>query len=256
MTEDGRRRVRSIATLVGAVLGVIGVLTLVLAFVAQQPAPPSVPDDVTQAAPRDSASAQPAERDQSTRRGEPTSPDGPSTAAPSQQARPDQGDRPGAEAPLEMDYAEPTRVVIPTLGVSSRLEDLGLAPDGAMEVPVDPDKAGWFTPSVPPGVVGASVIAGHVTWDQEPVVFFRLGELRKGDVIRVKREDGSTAVFRVDRIGQFPKDSFPTAAVYDQPHRPNLRLITCGGEFDYETNHYLDNVIVWASLADTRPPPA
>ncbi|MDP9442959.1 MAG: class F sortase, partial [Actinomycetota bacterium] len=164
--------------------------------------------------------------------------------------------RPRAEAEaLEMDYSVPTRVVIPRLGVSSTLEDLGLAPDGTMEVPVDPDKAGWFRPSVPPGVVGASVIAGHVTWDQQPVVFFRLGDLRPGDTIKVRREDGSTAIFTVRRVAQFPKSSFPTDAVYDQPPRPELRLITCGGTYDEDENRYLDNVIVWASLTRTHPAP-
>ena len=29
---------------------------------------------------------------------------------------------------------------------------------------------------------------------------------------------------------------------------PKLALVTCGGPFDAATGHYLDNVIVWATL--------
>jgi Sortase domain len=147
-----------------------------------------------------------------------------------------------------MDYSRPTRLSIPSLDVTSDLEDLGLDDRGVMETPIDPSRAGWFTPSPPPGVPGVSVIAGHVTWDQEPAVFFRLGELRRGDRVDVARADGSTATFEVRRIGTFPKRSFPTDAVYGRVDHPSLRLITCGGRYDDQTNSYRANLIVWATL--------
>jgi hypothetical protein len=30
------------------------------------------------------------------------------------------------------------------------------------------------------------------------------------------------------------------------PLRPALRLVTCGGQFDYRTGHYRSNIIVFA----------
>jgi len=149
-----------------------------------------------------------------------------------------------------LDYSRPVRIEIPTIGVSSTLVDLGLDAEGVMETPEPVDKAGWFTPSPPPGVPGATVIAGHVTWNQQPSVFFELGDLRRGDRVRVERADGVATTFRVTRIGSFPKESFPTEAVYTQPGRAELRLITCGGEYDEASNRYLDNVIVWATIDD------
>jgi sortase (surface protein transpeptidase) len=143
-------------------------------------------------------------------------------------------------------------VSIPAIDVSSSLEKLGLNPRGSMETPRDPDRAGWFAPAPAPGMVGASVISGHVTWDQEPVVFFELADLRPGDKVEVDRADGTTAVFEVTRLGQFPKNSFPTEAVYGSIGHPGLRLITCGGGYDETTNNYQANVIVWAKLVSTR----
>jgi hypothetical protein len=57
------------------------------------------------------------------------------------------------------------------------------------------------------------------------------------------------ARFAVDRVEQHPKDDFPTGAVYGVTERPTLRLITCGGAFDRSVRSYVDNLIVYASLA-------
>jgi hypothetical protein len=37
-------------------------------------------------------------------------------------------------------------------------------------------------------------------------------------------------------------------AVYGDTPTPQLRPVTCGGEFDRSTRHYVDNVIVFAML--------
>ena len=150
-------------------------------------------------------------------------------------------------------YSRPLRLSIPSIDVVTRLEYLELDDEGVMEVPVDPSRAGWFSPSPAPGVPGASVIAGHVTWDREPAVFFDLGRLRPGDTIKVDRADGPTATFVVQRTGTFAKASFPTRAVYRQIDYPGLRLITCGGRYDVESGTYDSNLIVFARLAGHKP---
>lgn len=152
-----------------------------------------------------------------------------------------------------MSTSPPTRVRIPSLGVSSSVVRLGLQDDGAMAVPTGADPAGWFVRSPTPGALGPAVIAGHVTWNREPAVFFKLRMLRAGDRVEVDRRDGSTAVFRVTRVGQYAKSRFPTERVYGSTDRAALRLITCGGVFDGETSRYSDNVVVYAELVDAVP---
>ena len=39
---------------------------------------------------------------------------------------------------------------------------------------------------------------------------------------------------------------FPDAAVYGPTPDPQLRLITCGGDFDRSRRSYYDNVVVYA----------
>ena len=145
--------------------------------------------------------------------------------------------------------AVPVRVRIPAIGVDSDLADLGVDAAGALVPPADFDRAGWFAAGPVPGEVGPAVIAGHVDSRSGPAVFFRLREMAVGDPVLVERGDGTTAHFTVTRVARHPKDAFPTADVYGPTPDAELRLITCGGEFDRADRSYLDNVIVYADLA-------
>jgi sortase (surface protein transpeptidase) len=149
---------------------------------------------------------------------------------------------------LLMAASAPVRVQIPAIGVDSELIDLGLQDDGTLEVPPTGFPAGWFTDAPTPGERGPAVIAGHVDWGGSPGVFYDLRHVVAGDEISVLRADGSTAVFRVAEVGQYDKDSFPTAAVYGDLDHAGLRVITCGGAFDQAARSYVDNTVVFADL--------
>ena len=142
----------------------------------------------------------------------------------------------------------PTGLVIPAIGVKTSLIRLGLTSAGTLQVPSSTTVAGWYTGSPPPGATGSAVIAGHIDSYQGPGVFYRLHELRPGKLIYVQRGRGSIAVFRVTAVRTYLKSKFPTADIYGPVPDAQLRLITCGGTFDYATGHYLSNVIVFASL--------
>jgi sortase (surface protein transpeptidase) len=142
----------------------------------------------------------------------------------------------------------PVRLQVPAIGVDSELMPLGLEDDGSLEVPPDGFPAGWFTGAPMPGEVGPAVMAGHVDWGGSPGVFYDLRSLKPGDEITVTRADASTVVFAVASVEQFPKDAFPSDAVYGDLDHPGLRLITCGGSFDRGQRSYVDNIVVFADL--------
>jgi hypothetical protein len=138
---------------------------------------------------------------------------------------------------------------IPAIGVSTPLVPLGQLPDGSIEVPKDWDTAGWYDRGPRPGQPGPAVILGHVDSKSGPAVFFRLRALRPRDVIQVGLTDGRVLIFRVQRLERYPKNEFPTEAVYFPTLNRELRLITCGGDFDYARASYRDNLVVYATLA-------
>jgi hypothetical protein len=144
--------------------------------------------------------------------------------------------------------APPVRLWIPAIAVSTRLVRLSRLPDGSLEVPHDWDTAGWFEQGPRPGQPGPAVILGHVDSTAGPAVFFRLRELRPEDIVRVGLADGRILVFRVQRVRRYPKDKFPAEAVYFPTLNRELRLITCGGEFNSARRSYRDNIVVYATL--------
>jgi sortase (surface protein transpeptidase) len=153
-----------------------------------------------------------------------------------------------APQPSLAKVARPTRLVIPSIGVRTRLIRLGLTPSGALQVPKSAAVAGWYTGSSRPGAIGAAVIGGHIDSRLGPGVFYRLRLLRPGSRVYVRRADGTLAAFRVTAVRTYLKSRFPTEAVYGPAPDAQLRLITCGGTFDYATGHYLSNVIVYAAM--------
>jgi len=148
--------------------------------------------------------------------------------------------------PQAAQVARPVALTIPSIGVQTSLVNLGLTASGALQVPSSTAVAGWYTGSPRPGATGSAVIAGHIDSRAGPGVFFRLSRLRPGDRVYVRRADGTLAAFRVTAVQAYPKDSFPTLAVYGPAPDPELRLITCGGIFDPGQRSYLSNIVAYA----------
>jgi sortase (surface protein transpeptidase) len=144
--------------------------------------------------------------------------------------------------------APPARVSIPAVDVAAAVVPLGLNADGTLEVPSDYAVAGWYRLGPKPGERGAAIIVGHVDSKAGPAVFYRLGEVVPGDLVRVASSSRPALRFRVYAVREYSKAKFPTARVYGPTTTPELRLITCGGPFDETTGHYLDNVVVFARL--------
>ncbi|MEV4424608.1 class F sortase [Streptomyces sp. R-07] len=147
----------------------------------------------------------------------------------------------------------PVRVRVPAAGVDAgSVLSLGLNKDGTVEVPsvADADRIGWYDKGVTPGETGPAVLIGHFDTARGPAVLKNVSRVRVGDEITVTRADGTTAVFRVRELQQVDKDAFPTSKVYGNTTRPELRLVTCGGEL--VDGHRPDNIIVYADLVAAR----
>ena len=175
-------------------------------------------------------------------------------AAPPQAAPTAAASTPASGFGAIMRPSAPVALRIPSIKLTTNgLVDLELDDKGELEAPKDFQQAGWYAAGPTPGEFGPSVIAAHVDSHLGPAVFYRLGSLKKGAKVMVEREDGSTATFVVDRVERYPKARFPTSEVYaDTGGRAELRLITCGGDIDQRSGHYVDNVVAYAHLVPGR----
>lgn len=149
--------------------------------------------------------------------------------------------------PVARQASPPVTLGIPRLGITTRLSGLRKQNDGTLQVPADPQRAGWYSQGAAPGDPGPAVLVGHVDSYRGPGIFSRLGTLRKGDLVKVRRADGTLATFQVRLVRTYAKRNFPTELVYVGDGRPSLRLITCGGAFDERSRRYLSNTVVFAA---------
>ncbi|MFI9646254.1 class F sortase [Streptomyces sp. NPDC052040] len=147
----------------------------------------------------------------------------------------------------------PDRIRIPSIRVNAPLMGLELTPSGSLDVPPAEEKnlAGWYEAGTMPGETGTAIVAGHVDNAEGPAVFYDLGALDRGSTVEVDRRDGTTAVFTVDAVEVYQAKNFPDQKVYGAAHRPELRVITCGGGYS-RTTGYQGNVVVFAHLTGSH----
>ncbi len=141
----------------------------------------------------------------------------------------------------------PLQITIPSIAVNSKIMQLGLEKDGSLAVPPDGSLAGWYKGSPTPGEIGPSVIAGHVDWKGKIGVFFRLRSVKVGAIVKIRRADGFTQTFKVERIRSFAKKNFPSHQVYGNIAYAGLRLITCG-DFNFQLHKYMNDIVVYAKM--------
>ncbi len=230
--DDPRRRLRVALAVIAGVLVLVGGTLIGIVVSSQHHAPQPAASAAGTVGRRATTSTLPG----------PSSTTAPSSTTPPSTTR--------AAAPTQ---APPTQIAIPSIGVHSKVQVLGLQSDGALQVPQPGphyDQAAWCDCSPNPGQQGPSVIIGHVdSAASGPSVFFRLGALTPGATVTVTHADGVTDTFRVNGVRRFAKDHFPTELVYGNTPDPQLRLITCGGSFDDATGHYVDDIVVFATLS-------
>jgi hypothetical protein len=163
-------------------------------------------------------------------------------------------DKPPPRAFPVMEPSRPERLEIPALRVSAPVLEVGLANDGSVDVPPlrRHNEAGWFEGGPTPGQFGPALIVGHADTRTGPSVFHKLDEMKPGQEIKIRRADGSVAVFEVNSVETFDKNDLPTGRVYGDYSRPSLRLMTCGGRWIGGEEGYEDNIVVFASLVSAR----
>lgn len=141
---------------------------------------------------------------------------------------------------------EPTRIVIADLGIDMPVTALGLTETRGMALPATARKAAWYRYGGLPGEPDdAALIAAHVGDKEGPGPFSALGTARPGTAVTVELSDGSLLDYVVVDVAQLSKQRIDVPQTLASA-RGMLVLMTCGGRWNPETQHYEDNVLAWA----------
>jgi LPXTG-site transpeptidase (sortase) family protein len=139
------------------------------------------------------------------------------------------------------------RIEVPNVQIDAPVVSLGVLSGGVMESPHTPTDVGWYRFSAQPGTAGNAVFAGHVDYaNYGPAVFYHLKELKFGDTITVRLEDGSSFAYQVVSAHVYDADSAPVQEIVGPTPNETLTLITCTGVFDRNVLEYDKRLVVRA----------
>lgn len=152
---------------------------------------------------------------------------------------------------IKSETSLPVRLKIPKININAPVESVGLAPDGAMDVPSGPANTAWFNLGPRLGEKGSAVIDGHSGWkDDLPAVFDNLYKLGKGDKIYIEDESGKTLVFVVRETRTYGKDDDTRGVFLSNDGKSHLNLITCSGVWDSAEQDSSDRLVVFADMEE------
>ena len=157
--------------------------------------------------------------------------------------------RPDMAQEYAVSAAQPRRIIVSGLKTDGFIQKVGLTSKNAVAVPNNIHVAGWYINSVVPGAEGLSIIDGHVSGRYENGIFYDLKKLKKGDTFQIEFGDKSLKTFEVIDSKQLPEsESAEFLFQKNSDIKEQLNLITCGGNFNKESQQFADRVVVVSKL--------
>lgn len=130
--------------------------------------------------------------------------------------------------------------------MDASVEYVGLASDGAMDVPKVQGDVAWFKLGQRPGDSGSAVIAGHYGLKNgKSSVFDNLYKLHKGDKLYIEDENGVTISFVVRESRRYEPKADASAVFSSNDGKAHLNLVTCEGLWDKLTQQYPKRLVVF-----------
>ena len=145
------------------------------------------------------------------------------------------------------------RVIIEAIGVNAPMITLGLDSAAIPEVPSSGAEVGWYNYSGRPGSGSNVVISGHVTWNKRAAVFWRLGELQEGELIRLTTEGGGQLVYQVTaNLLVDPSDPESVRLIYPTDTEM-LTLVTRRGTFNRDASARFGGQYTHRTVVQAKP---
>ncbi|MBO9597159.1 MAG: class F sortase [Cohnella sp.] len=141
----------------------------------------------------------------------------------------------------------PSRLYIPVIDLHANIESVEVLDNGQMGVPNRSDTVGYLPNGIWPGAVGNAVLDGHYDSRTGPAVFYRLKQLKAGDIIIVKNERGEAIEFAVRSVQTYGKSAAPIPMIFGPTSESRLNLITCAGKFSRKLKEHQERLVVFAA---------
>lgn len=159
-------------------------------------------------------------------------------------AAPDQ--QPVAAPPVIKELTYPVRIRIPSIGVNSPIEHMGITANGELDVPSGrTNNVGWYKHGTVPGDLGSAVMDAHVY-----AAFKKLKYLKINGDVFIDMSDGTTLHYDVTHSMVYGLDDVPRELLFARGGGKYLHLITCAGRWNAARDTYTKRLIVYATLVE------
>ena len=129
------------------------------------------------------------------------------------------------------------------------IEEVGLMPDGQLEVPSTWAKVAWHKESAKAGEKGNVVIGGHYDTDTAvPAAFWGLKNLKVNDTVILQDELRREFSYSIIDTLYVDISDPQRIKIFDETEEAELTLITCGGVWDSVAGTYNKRFVVKAKL--------
>jgi LPXTG-site transpeptidase (sortase) family protein len=152
--------------------------------------------------------------------------------------------------PIEIPVFTPVELEIPKLKVKAPVVPVGTEPDGKMGSPRTAKDVGWWQGRKPGK--GNVLLAAHHDWNGAVGTFYRLGELKPGDIVIVEGNKKPKELrYRIVWVKNYDRNIDATDLLGNKGKKQIATLITCGGTFDTIARTHRERVVARAELVTT-----
>jgi len=138
----------------------------------------------------------------------------------------------------------PVRLVIPSIGINTAIQGIGLTRSGNMAVPSgSTNNVGWYKYGVVPGQKGSAVLDAHVF-----AAFSKLKYVKPGADVYVVTAANQKLHFVVSAKQTFALSKLSSDQLFRPTASHALNLITCAGSLTADHSTYDHRLIVYATL--------
>lgn len=145
----------------------------------------------------------------------------------------------------------PRYIRIPDIGVFARIKHTGVTSEGAVDAPANINDASWYNESARPGnKIGSSLLLGHVSGWSASGVFKKIDQLRAGQRFEIEKGSGEKLTYEVVRGERIPLEQVDMSKILatEVAGEHDIKLMTCSGRFDRETDQYAERYVVYAKI--------
>jgi LPXTG-site transpeptidase (sortase) family protein len=144
-------------------------------------------------------------------------------------------------------------VALPRLGVHAPIVKVGIDGERKMVVPRNARDVAWLDRGGIPGYTNNVLLAGHISYSRVAGSFGRIGELKKGDEIRLDI-GGKKLRYRVIWNCLFSRNTERAEQIMGYTEKPSVTLISCGGGWDAAARTHSGRIAVRAEKISEPSP--